>query len=102
MSGSNRFAKVRRCWCARARGPRPSPTAAGVVAEPPCVAEELTGGTPPSVSHREKGEGGSDERDPPGSARSARVGRAGVGRPAGRFPAARWSVFLFKQFLIYI
>ena len=37
-----------------------------------------------------------------GSARSVHVGRAGVGRPAGRFPAARCSVFLFPFYAVFV
>ena len=62
-------------------------------------------GVPVSVPQRE-GRGGSNERDPPvsdpqreegGSARGARVGRTGMGRPAGRFPghSLHSTVFLF-------
>jgi len=111
VSGSNRFAKVRRCGCARARGPRPSPTAAGVVAEPPCATEkELTGGASPSASRRERREGGSDERDPPVSDPQREEGGGGATRAArawaeqewaglrADFPATRCTVFFFLFF----
>jgi len=67
-----------------------------------------------SPKPRRKEEDGADRRDLPVSdrvrrracARSARVGRAGAGRPAGRFPglSLRRSVFLFlfMQFLLYV
>ena len=61
---------------------------------------------PVSVPQRE---GGPDERDPLVSdhaqgeqrTRSVRVGRAGAGRPAGRFPATRCSVFLFSFYAVF-
>ena len=65
-----------------------------------------------SVPQRERGEGGPDERDPPVNdpqreeGGSARVGRTGMGRPAGRFPChslhSTVFLFLFVQFLSYV